>query len=111
MPATADKTNATHPLADLAPVGLDELVKLLGRDRTTIYRLQQADPSFPRPLRIRNQPRWLASEIRAYVIGLANARPGVHVEAADPGGLAPTEAEFEARRRKGGRPRKQVVPA
>ena len=66
MPAKkkAASQPSEHPLADLSMMSTDD-----------VHRLLKSDPDFPRPIRIRNQPYWLVSELRTYLKTKADERP------------------------------------
>lgn len=84
MPAKSKETSQPpeHPLADLSMLGTDDVAALLHRERTAIHRLRKNDPDFPQPIRIRNQPYWFVSELRAYIKAKADERPSVRRAAA-----------------------------
>jgi predicted DNA-binding transcriptional regulator AlpA len=64
---------AAWSLADLTTNGLG--------NRSTIWRLQRTDPTFPQPVAIRGLRRWLPHEIRAWL--KQQPRAGLAAQPAD----------------------------
>ncbi len=59
MTTTTTEAKIAWSLADMSAAGLG--------NRSTIWRLQRTDPTFPRPVAIRGIKRWLPDEVRAWV--------------------------------------------
>ena len=54
----------------------EELCRILGITRPTIYKRLAADPAFPKPIHIAPRcPRWRLADVEAWVDGLAGDAP------------------------------------
>jgi predicted DNA-binding transcriptional regulator AlpA len=50
-------------------LNIKELCEYLSVTRTTIWRLENEDPNFPKPIKILTQKKWRRSEIDEYLEG------------------------------------------
>lgn len=76
MTKTTIPAEPVAKLEDVKSVDRAGLARFFDMSVVTTYRLQE-QPDFPAPLRISGRPRWLVSELVAYVQAKADARPSV----------------------------------
>ena len=66
-------TGLRTPLSEKELWDLEDLGEAKVGSRSTVWRLEREDPSFPRPVLIRGMKRWIPEEVRRWIHSLPRA--------------------------------------